>query len=389
MTNTYNFNNTLDHRHNDSYRWDNDKLPQNFIGMGTADLDFTCPDCIQDVLMNITKENTYNYRKHSKEYYQAVINWYHRHYNLDIQEEWLSNVPSTIASITMAIRTYASNNDSVIVQAPTFQPLIWAIEGAGCKIIDNEMILEDGHYKMDFDDFESKLKIYRPKVFLLVNPHNPTGKVYTKRELETLVQLCQRYDVKIVSDEVHSLVLSPNHLHYPILTIDQAKDISIQVVSLSKGYNIMSLPHAIITISNDKLREQWLKQIQSYSFGYAVNSFAIAAVTTLLQGNGEEWLKELNGYLLDNINEAINRINNCALPIKAIRPEGGYLLWIDCRGLEIDPKLLGKYFLDNFNIELNNGYDFGSGGAGFVRMNLGVTKEVLNKALTSIEKGHI
>lgn len=384
----YNFDTTLDHKHNDSYRWGMPEMPEDVIGMGTADLDYGCAPCIKEALIPIAEENCYNYRQHSEEYYNTVIGWYKKNYDLDVEAAWLTDVPSTIGAVRMALGIYAKPGDAVITQTPAFSPIVRAIEGADCKLVNNPLKAVDGHFEIDFEDFEEKLKMYQPSVYLLVNPHNPTGKVYTKEELEKLVELCDRYHVTIVSDEVHCLVLYDGRHHIPVLGINEtAKRISVQIVSLSKGYNIMSLPHAIVTIADSKLRESWRRQIQAYSFGYAVNSFAIAAVTSIMKGEADEWLKELIEYLDVNRREAVAFICENNLPMTPYMPEGSFLLWIDCRKAGIGETHLDRFFMEKAHIHLDDGEEnFGVDGKGFIRINLAVTNQVLKEALMRIKK---
>lgn len=382
----YNFDTTPDHRNNHSYRWGMPDMPDDVIGMGTADLDYECAPCIRKALMPIAEENCYNYRQHTQEYYDAVVGWYRRNYDLEIQQEWLSNVPSTIGAVRIALGLYAQPGDAIIVQTPVFGPLRWAIEGAGQRLISNPLKIVDGRYEIDFADFESKIEQYHPTMYLMVNPHNPTGRVYTREELERLVDICYRHGVKIVSDEVHCLVVYGENKHIPILAVnDKAKEISVQIVSLSKGFNIMSLPHAIITIAEPTMRAAWMQQIQAHSFGYAVNSYAIAAVTSIMKGEADEWLAELTQYLYNNLQETLNYINENNLPLIPYTPDGSFLLWIDCSKAGIGTENLDQFFMERAHIHLDDGEkEFGAEGKGFIRINYAVTNKVLREALERI-----
>lgn len=382
----YDFDTILDHRHNASYRWDLPDMPEDMIGMGTADLDFTCAPCIRDALVPIAEENCYNYRQHTEEYYNAVTGWYERNYNLKIEKDWLSNVPSTIGAVRIALGILGKPGDAVIAQTPVFGPLKWAVEGADQQLICNPMKAVNGHYEIDFDDFEAKIRQYHPSAYLLVNPHNPTGRVYTREELERLVDICYANGVRIISDEVHCLVLYEGHRHTPILAVSQkAQEISIQIVSLSKGFNIMSLPHAIITVAEPEMRKAWMRQIQAHSFGYAVNSFAIAAVTSIMKGEADEWMQALTAYLKKNLQETLDFIQEHRLPLVPYVPEGSFLLWLDCRNAGIGTKHLDRFFLEKAHIHLDDGEDnFGPEGEGFIRINFAVTNQTLKEALERI-----
>lgn len=383
----YNFDRTQNHRLNESYRWGMEGMPDDVIGMGTADLDYDCAPCIRETLMKVASENCYNYRQHKQEYYDAVIGWYQKNYGFTVKKEWLSNVPSTIGAVRIALGMLTVPGDCVILQTPVFAPLKWAAEGAELNIVENPMKIVENHYEIDFDDFEMKIRECHPKVYLMVNPHNPTGRVFTKAELERIVDICYRYGVYIISDEVHSLILYQDYRHVPVLAVnDKAKQISVQIVSMSKAYNIMSLPHAIITIANEKLQEQYQAQIKAYSFGYAVNSFSIEAVTTIMKGDAQEWLGELTEYLYHNLQEILDFIEKENIPLKPFVPEGGFLLWLDCSEAGIGTEHLDQFFMERAHIHLDDGEEnFGSQGKGFVRINYAVTNEVLKTALKRIK----
>ena len=384
----YNFDTTLDHRKNGSYRWDMPDMPDDVIGMGTADLDYECAPCVREALLPIAEENCYNYRQHPEEYYNAVIGWYQRNYHLDVEKEWLSNVPSTVGAVRMALGIYAKPGDAVIVQTPLFRPIHWAIEGADCRLVSNALKPVNGHYEIDFEDFEAKIKQFHPAVYLLVNPHNPTGRFFTRAELERLVGICWEHGVTIVSDEVHGLILYEDHKHIPILAVNKkAQGISVQIVSLSKGYNIMSLPHAIVTIADSEMQKAWMRQITAYSFGYAVNSFAIAAVTSIMKGGADQWMQELTQYLERNLQEILDFIKENRLPLIPYKPEGSFLLWIDCRKAGIGTRRLDAFFMEKAHIHLDDGEgNFGPDGEGFIRINYAVTNKMLKEALRRMKK---
>ena len=383
----YNFDSTLDHSKNGSFRWDRTDGRQNIIGMDTADLDYFCAPCIKERLLKVAEENTYNYRMHSQEYYDAVTGWYKKNYGLALSPDWLSNVPSTIGAVKMAIDMFTEKGDYVLVQYPCFDPIARSINLAGCRILENKMTVEGGRYLLDFDDFEKKIIEYRPKVFVLINPHNPTCRVFSKDELAKVVHICYEHDVKIISDEVHSLVMYDGNVHTPILAVsEEARKIAVQIVSCSKGFNIMGLPHAIIAIADDSIRKEWQHQIDAYSFGYAVNAFAIEAVTSIMEGEADDWLKELNEYLDVNRKEMLAFLDRKDIPLHAFRPEGSFLIWVDCREAGIPCHDLDKFFLDKMGISLDDGKPFGDEFDGFVRINFAVTNKVLKEAIARMEK---
>lgn len=385
---TYQFDKTLDHRGNGSYRWQQPKGRDDVIGMGTADMDYVSPPCLKDAVKQVWEENTFNYRRVSPEYTQAVIGWYQRTYGLALEKTWLTSAPGTIGAIRIALELYSEKGDYVLLQTPYFFPLKRAIEGAGCRVLLNPMVLQDGRFELDLEEFERQVTTYRPSIFLMVNPQNPTGRVFTQTELERMVEICRKNHVVIISDEVHSLITFDGCQHIPILAAtEKARDISVQVMSVSKGFNMMGLPHAIVAIADPDMKARWDAAAASYSFSYAYNAYTMAAVTAVMSGQADDWLREVSAYLKENRDRLVRGLAERQLPLTPYTPEAGFLLWIDCRTSSLDLERLEEEFLNRAGISLNNGLEHGEAGRGFVRINFAVTRENLKIAMERI--GHM
>lgn len=383
----FNFNDTPDHRYNHSYRWEQPEGRNDVLGMGTADLDYVCAPCIKEAALKVCEENTFNYRKKPGSYYESVISWFQRRNGMDVKREWIRELPSTIGSIRLALGAFCRLGDYVLMQTPYFTPIKVAIEGAGCHFLENPMILQNGRYELDLADFEEKIKTCRPSMFIMVSPQNPTGRVFSLKEINDMVNICCKYNVMILSDEVHFLITYDGHKHIPILSVsEKAKKISIQLFSFSKGFNMMSIPHAMLLIADDGLRKRWDDYLIPYDFHYASNSFSIAAVTAIASGKGDEWLEEATKYLKKNRDLFLELAESEGLPITPLKPEAGYLLWIDCRKLGIEPERLGEVFMDKAGISLNNGLDHGKEGRGFIRLNFGVTEKTLRESVERMKQ---
>ncbi|MDL2215782.1 aminotransferase class I/II-fold pyridoxal phosphate-dependent enzyme [Ruminococcaceae bacterium OttesenSCG-928-N02] len=383
----YNFDRTLDHRQTKSMRWLQPQGRDDILGMGTADLDFTCPPSVRAATLAISEENAFNYHYKPEAYYEAVTGWFARKYGCEIQREWMSTVPGTLAAIQIAIRTFSRTGEYVLMQTPYFSPLRDGIEGAGRHFLENPMILQDGRYELDLLDFEEKIRRYKPALFLLVNPQNPTGRIFTIEELQQMVDICAHYGVRIISDEVHFLITYDGKKHVPIYEVSQrARDISILIFSYSKGFNLMSLPNAIAFVANKKMRDAWEKQLAAFNFNYASNSFAVAAVTAVAGGTADAWLEQLTAYLQSNRDYFMKAVQAKNLPLVPLKPEASYLFWVDCRNTGIPSKDLDRAFFDRAGIALNNGLAHGADGRGFVRLNFGVTRHTLETAVERMEK---
>ena len=382
----YVFDHTLDHRENNSIRWKQPDGRTDILGMGTADLDYYCAPCVKEAAMRVCEENTYNYRSKSEAYYDSVVSWFKRKHGLLVEKNWLRELPSTVGTIRLTIGAFCKPGDYILMQTPYFAPLKAAIEGAGCQFLENPMVLKNGRYELDLVDFEQKIARYHPAMFLLVSPQNPTGRVFTKDELKQMVDICFKYNVLILSDEVHFLITYDGHTHTPIFGVsEKARQISILVFSFSKGFNIMSLPHAMTLIADEGLRKRWDSYLIPFDFHYAVNSFSIAAVTAIASGEGDAWLAECTEYLKGNRDLFIKLVKEKKLPIKPLIPEASFLFWIDCREVGIEPEKLGEFFMEKAGISLNNGLEHGEAGRGFIRLNFGVTEKTLREAVDRME----
>lgn len=385
MNNSFDFDHTLDHRYDHSYRWVQPEGRDDIIGMGTADMDYYCASVIKEALEKVVSENTYNYRMKTDRYYENLIAFYRDWFHFEISKDWLFNIPGTLAAIRMLFGAFSQPGDYIITQSPYFDVFDMIITGCGRRMLLNPMKLVNGRYELDFDDFEEKIKAYHPSLFLLVNPQNPTGRVFTKEELSRLADICDQNNVLIVSDEVHGFVTYDGHKHIPILEASEtAAEISFLVVSFSKGFNIMSLPHAITIVKNKALQARWIQNAFPYDFQYASNSFAIAAVTAATSAEGQEWLRAVNQYLKCNRDYFVDQLRTGPLSINPITPEGGFVLWADCREMSVAPEQIDKIFFDQAGIALNNGLEHGPDGKGFIRVNFALTRANLRQAVYRI-----
>ncbi len=374
----FDFDAPFDHRRDGSYRWE---LPEGVLGLGTADLDFACAPCLREELLQVAGENCYNYRRRPERYFAAAEGWFLRNFGLAIDRGWLFSVPGTIGAIRIAIDALSRPGDRVLLHSPAFGPLVKAVEGAGRQPVYCPLQLSGDGYRLDMELFRRRVSETRPALLLLVNPHNPTGMAFEAAELAKMAEICEGAGVRIVSDEVHCLVMLGQKPHVPLLAAGEAaRRVGLQVVSLSKGYNIMSLPHALVLVADPEVRRAYRQTLDPYAFGYAANSFAVAAATVLMEGRGEDWLRQLRDYLLCNLRLVQEHLEREGLPLRLIPPQGGFLLWLDCRGAGFSENP-GRVFLEKGRIHLCGGEEFGPEGRGFVRLNLGTTRAVLREAL--------
>lgn len=381
---SYNFDEQLPRIGTGSCKWDQYGDPD-IIAMSTADMDFKAPDCVIDALVAAAQKGTYNYHFKPDSYYESIIGWYRRKHNWEIKREWLSNTPGIWAALRICLSAYNKPGNSVIVQTPHFFPIGPIVAKAGCHLITNPMKQEDGRYSVDLEDFERKVAEKHPSVYFMVTPHNPTCHVFSKQELHELVRICKKYNVIILSDEVHSNVLYDNNVHYPTASISEdAKMNTVIITGASKGYNLMDLTYCILVIPNPELRRKYEEELTAYNYDFASNIFGVVGIEAAFSEAADVWMNDLNTYLQGNLDYLIEYTEKYIPRIKVIRPEGCYLVWLDCRDLDMNPVELKTFFLGKAKIGLTWGESYGVDGEGFERINIGCPRKTLAEGLQRI-----
>lgn len=367
-----------------SAKWDQYGDPD-IIAMSTADMDFKAADCIVDALVAAAKRGIYSYHLKPDSYYRSIIEWYRRRYQWTVEREWITNTPGIWAAFRICLSAYAKPGDRVIVQTPHFFPIRAIVARAGCHLVTNPMILEDGRYRVDLEDFEKKVAETRPSVFFMVNPQNPTGHIFTREELLELTRICQKYHVVVLSDEVHANVLFDGHTHYPAPSIsEEALMNTVLINGASKGYNLMDLTYCILIIANPELRRQYAEALTAYNYDFATNLFGVVGLEAAFSEAADPWVKELNAYLQGNLDYLCHFFEEYVPKIKVIRPEGSYLVWLDCRGLGMTPEELKEFFLKKAKVAPTFGETYGEAGEGFERLNIGCPRKTLEDGLNRI-----
>ncbi|MBU5484370.1 aminotransferase class I/II-fold pyridoxal phosphate-dependent enzyme [Clostridium sp. MSJ-11] len=251
-------------------------------------------------------------------------------------------------------------------------------------MVTNSLVLKDGHYSIDFEDLESKIA-NNVKMFILVNPHNPSGRVFTNEELIRIGEICNKHNVLVLSDEVHGGVVFQNHKHIPYASISEKFAMnSIVITAASKSFNLQGLTHAILIIPNKDLWNIYESTLTGYDFGFATNVFSLAAVEAAYR-HGKPWLDELTAYLQNNLQYLIDYFEVNIPKIKVIKPEGSYMVWLDCRELKMNEDELETLFISKARVALTFGSGFGKDGEGFARINIACSRKLLKEALKRIE----
>ena len=359
--------------------------PENVLPLWVADMDFKVAPEITQAIEKRVAHGIFGYSEVKEEYFEAVAAWMEQKHGWHVKEDWLVKTPGVVFALAMAVQAFTEPGDAVIIQQPVYYPFSEVIADNGRRIVDNTLELkEDGKYHINFEDFEQKVKENHVKLFLLCSPHNPVGRVWTKEELKKIAAICRKYDVIVVSDEIHEdFVFNGKHQVFADLSED-AKNRTITCTAPSKTFNLAGLQVSNIWIANPKLREKFKKQIAAAGYSQ-LNTLGLTACEAAYRYGGE-WHAELLGYLKSNLNFLREFLQTRLPEVKLIEPEGTYLVWLDFGSLGLTEEQREELLTKKAGIWLDSGVIFGAAGEGFERINIACPRSILKDALERIER---
>lgn len=378
----YDFDRIIDRSGTDAIKYDikGHGMTEGVIPLWVADMEFRAPECVVQAMKERCDHGIFGYTGVSKGYKKALLNWTERRFGWSFEDDWLICTPGVVNAISTAIRALSQRGDAILIQEPVYYPFRKTIELNDRKLCVNQMKYDGRSYIIDFDDFEDKIKNESVKIFILCSPHNPVGRVWSEAELMRMGEICFKYGVIIIADEIHAdFVFTPaKHLMFPGLD-SRFEDITVLCTAPSKTFNLAALQTSNIFIPNEKLRESFTSEMSRCGCEEA-NGLGLTAVRAAYEG-GEEWLEELLVYLKGNL-ELVERylVDNLSSP-RLVKPQGTYLLWLDFGGLGLDEKGLDELMIDKAGLWLSAGTTFGSGGSGFRRLNMACPRSTLHTAL--------
>ena len=379
MKNTeFDFESVIDRHGTNSLNWDlfDDDLP-----MWVADMDFKVAPAIEKAILERADHPVYGYTIVPDELFDAYINWWDRRYGLEMSREDMAYSMGVILSISSMIRCLSDVGDEILIQAPVYHEFYYVIEDNGRKVLENELLFEDGKYSIDFDDLEEKLS--RVGMMILCNPHNPIGKIWSQEDLSRIGELCRKHDVILISDEIHCDLTDPNVKYNPFAADDNV----IRCLSPSKSFNIAGFQSSIVHTTNGELLER-IKAQMHVDNSDSCNVFATAAVIAAYN-ESEEWLEELREVLYEN-KQIVRDYLACELPvIRLVECDATYLLWLDCSSLNVHSKVLSEFLRTNQGLFLSAGVDFGQNGDNFLRLNMACPQKLLKEGLGRLKAGVI
>ncbi|NDV69649.1 MalY/PatB family protein [Dysgonomonas sp. 25] len=383
----YNFDEIVDRSGTDAIKVDLLKErfgSDNLISLWVADMDFKSSPAITEAIIERARHGVFGYTCASQSYYDAIINWLARRHQWQVEQDWISYIPGIVKGIAFVVDCFTTKGDKVLIQPPVYHPFRIIPTLHEREVVDNPLRLEAGVYKMDLDDL--KQKISGAKVLILCNPHNPGGRVWTRQELIDIAEICYDNNVLVISDEIHSDLAfgHAGHTHVPFASVsEKAAQNSITFMAPSKTFNIAGIVSSFAVVPNDELRERFYSYLEASELRDG-HIFAYTA-TKAAYNDAEDWLDEAKAYIWQNI-QFVDEYLRANIPqIKAMIPEASYLVWLDCRQLCLKQEDLVSLFVHDAHLALNDGTIFGQGGEGFMRLNVGSPRKVLEQALNNLK----
>lgn len=352
------------------------------LPLWVADMDFTVAPGITEALNARIKHPVYGYTKVPDELFDSAIQWMKRRHRWTVEREEILLSPGVVPAFYTAVKAFTEPGDAVIIQPPVYNPFFTAVTHTGRKLLYNPLKLNGKNYEIDFSHFEDCAR--QAKLFLFCSPHNPVGRVWSERELKQLLDIARKYNLIIFSDEIHADLVFPGQQHHILSTLTQGYDRIITGISPSKTFNIPGLSMATVMAPNKELRQRFDYELNSFPIK-SYNPLSIAAFIAAYQ-EGEEWLAELLLYLQETKLKVENFVEQYLPKIQIIPSEGTYLLWLDCRNMQLSDTELEKFFTHKAGVGLSPGVLFGTHGSGFMRINLGAPQSIILEALEKIKQ---
>lgn len=384
----YDFSRPTDRRGTDSYKWDS--APEaDIIPLWVADMDFETFPGITEALQRRVAHGIFGYTRVPETYYEAVCRWFEKRHGWHINREDIIYTSGVVPAVSAVIKALTLPGDQVIVQGPVYNCFFSSIRNNGCEMVSNSLIYnkEELRYEIDFDDLECKLKHERARLMLLCNPHNPGGRVWTRDELTRVAELCRKYGVRVVSDEIHCELTLYDNEYVPFGSLpDELSRDSITCCSPSKAFNTAGLQIANIVCRDAEMRNRIDRAININEV-CDVNPFGVIALQAAYSDEGYEWLTQLRKYISANYDLLLERFARELPKCKVMRMEGTYLAWIDCSELHISSDEIEEMLMHENKVWVNAGSMYGAEGAAFIRINMACTSELLNEGITRIVNG--
>jgi len=381
----YNFEEPINRQNTNSLKWDARKHyfgSEDVLPMWVADMDFKTPDFIKQAIIEHAQQDILGYSLKPDSFYESIIDWQKRRHNWTIEKEWIATSPGVVAAVSLSVLSMTSPGDKVIIQPPVYHPFYFVVRDNGRDLLTNPLRSDGKRLYFDFEDLEKKAK-EGAKMLIISSPHNPGGMVWTKEELEQLADICEKYDMIIVSDEIHCDLVFKQFKHTPLASLNERVAArTITTIAPSKTFNIAGLSTSVVVISNPELMAKYKKILETIHVS-PHNILGITAMEAAFK-HGDQWLDQLMDYLEGNVMYVKAFLERYIPEIKLMIPEATYLLWLNCEGLGLSDQELKRFMIDKAKLGLNHGSMFGQEGANHVRINVACSQILVEQGLEQL-----
>ena len=383
----YDFDQIIDRKNTNSLKYDfaaERQKPSDILPLWVADMDFPAPPEVLEEIHRAVSHGIFGYSEVKTDYFDAVHTWFLRHYGWDTREEWLIKTPGVVYAITMAVRALTGEGDGVLIQQPVYYPFSESIRLNHRRLVVNSLRYEEHKYFIDFEDFENKIITEKVKLFILCNPHNPVGRVWSAKELTRMGDICLKHNVIVISDEIHCDFTYPGFTHTVFANIKEAfAQNSIICTAPSKSFNLAGLQISNLFIRNEVIRRKMKSELAASGYSQC-NTLGLVACKAAYQ-YGEPWMKELRSYLFENLQFVREYLSKHLPNITLVEPQGTYLIWLDFREMGLSGKELEHLIVHEAKLWLDYGTMFGEDGEGFERINIACPRQILAQAMEQLK----
>lgn len=385
----YNFDEIIERRGTDSIKWDavkerwgrNDLLP-----LWVADMDFRTPPCVIEAFRKRLEHEVLGYTYACEEWYTSICNWLQVRHQWEISRDMLTFVPGVVRGLAFALQCFTDPGDKVMVMTPVYHPFFLVTRDLCREVVYSPLELREGQYHIDFERFSAEVQ--GCKVLILCNPHNPGGRVWTKDELQQLATICQASGTLVISDEIHADLTLPSYKHIPFATVsEEASHNSLTLMAPSKAFNMPGVSSSYAVITDPGIRQRFQDFMKAGEFDEG-HLFAYIGTAAAYQ-YGAEWLEQVIAYIQGNIDFTEQFLTEQIPAIGMIRPQASYLIFLDCRKLQLTQPELVHLFVEKAHLALNDGAIFGKPGEGFMRLNVACPRSVLKQALQQLKDAFV
>ena len=384
----YDFDTIVDRYNTGSVKYDTAErsgMPADVMPMWVADMDFRAPAEIVSRMRQLCDFGVYGYTMVTDSYFDAVRNWFSSRFDWEVERKWLVTTPGVVFALSAAVKAFTEPGEGVLIQRPVYYPFTEVVENNGRVVVNSSLRYDKGSYAIDYEDLEAKLARDDVKLMLICSPHNPVGRVWTRDELSKVCRLCLKYNVKMVSDEIHADFVFANREHVPLASLsEQVRENCVVCTAPSKSFNLAGLQISNIFIPNRDMRHAFRRELEKTGL-FGVNMVGLCACQAAYESGGD-WLDQLKEYLEGNIQFLKSFVYEHMPRIKVVDTEGTYLVWMDLQELNlVDQK---NFIVNKAGLWLDTGSMFGEEGRGFERINVACPRAVLEEALNRLKRAY-